>query len=85
MGLDLNFSTSFHPKTNGQTKRVNTLLRYYMSTNQYDWAKLLDLAQFLMSYPPATMKRVWQPVRPLRHGMNRLTWHKHTWIRHTRR
>ncbi|XP_076933195.1 uncharacterized protein LOC143599008 [Bidens hawaiensis] len=50
MGTDLNFSTSFHPQTDGQTERVNALfelyLRHYVSANQKDWAKLLDVAQF---------------------------------------
>nr|GFA56542.1 hypothetical protein CTI12_AA187700 [Tanacetum cinerariifolium] len=49
MGKDLNFSTSFHPQTDGQ-ERVNALLelylRHYVSANQHDWAKLLDVAQF---------------------------------------
>ncbi|GJU98174.1 putative nucleotidyltransferase, ribonuclease H [Tanacetum coccineum] len=48
--MDLNFSTSFHPQTDGQTERVNALLelylRHYVSANQHDWAKLLDVAQF---------------------------------------
>ncbi|RVW79075.1 Transposon Tf2-12 polyprotein [Vitis vinifera] len=50
MGSKLHFSTSFHPQTNGQTERVNALLelylRHFMSANQKDWAKLLDIAQF---------------------------------------
>ncbi|GJV01079.1 reverse transcriptase [Tanacetum coccineum] len=50
MGTDLNFSMSFHPQTDGQTKRVNALLElylwHYVSANQHDWAKLLDVAQF---------------------------------------
>ncbi|KAL6186693.1 hypothetical protein ACLB2K_042812 [Fragaria x ananassa] len=50
LGSDLNFSTSFHPKSDGQTERVNALLELYMwhyvSANQKDWAKLLDVAQF---------------------------------------
>ncbi|CAL2264204.1 unnamed protein product [Prunus armeniaca] len=50
LGSQLNFSTSFHPQTDGQTERVNTLLelylRHYVSANQRDWAKLLDVAQF---------------------------------------
>ncbi|RVW37571.1 hypothetical protein CK203_073985 [Vitis vinifera] len=41
---------NFHPQTDGQTKTVNALLelylRYFMSANQKDWAKLLDIAQF---------------------------------------
>ncbi|KAI3412628.1 Hydrolase_4 domain-containing protein [Psidium guajava] len=50
LGTDLNFSTSLHPQTDGQTERVNALLevymRHYMSATQRDWAKLIDVAQF---------------------------------------
>ena len=50
MGTELHFSTSFHPQTDGQTEQVNALLeqylRYFVSANQIDWAKLLDVAQF---------------------------------------
>jgi hypothetical protein len=50
LGTDLNFSTSFHPQSDGQTERVNALLeqylRHYVSAHQRDWAKLLDIAQF---------------------------------------
>ncbi|KAH7663384.1 Ribonuclease H protein [Dioscorea alata] len=50
MGSELNFSTSFHPQTDGQTERVNALvelyLRHYVSANQQDWVKYLDMAQF---------------------------------------
>lgn len=50
MGTELNFSTSFHPQTDGQTERAHSLLelylRHYVSANQGDWAKLLDVAQF---------------------------------------
>ena len=48
MGSELHFSTSFHPQMNGQTERVNALLelylRHFVSANQKDWAKLLDIA-----------------------------------------
>ncbi|GKA92165.1 putative nucleotidyltransferase, ribonuclease H [Tanacetum coccineum] len=48
-GTNLNFSMSFHPQTDRQTERVNALLelylRHYVSANQHDWAKLLDVAQ----------------------------------------
>jgi len=51
MWSELNFSTSFHSQSDGQTERVNALLelylRHYVSANQKDWAKLLDVAQFL--------------------------------------
>ncbi|KAE8705397.1 cytochrome P450 78A7-like [Hibiscus syriacus] len=50
MGSSLNFSTSVHPQTDGQTERVNALvetyLRHYVSATQCDWPKLLDIAQF---------------------------------------
>ncbi|XP_062112603.1 uncharacterized protein LOC133823769 [Humulus lupulus] len=50
LGTDLNFSTSFHPQTDEQTERVNSLvelyLRHYVSANQKNWASLLDVAQF---------------------------------------
>ena len=50
LGSELNFSTSLHPQTDGQTERVNALvelyLRHFVWANQRDWAKLLDVAQF---------------------------------------
>ncbi|KAE8674458.1 hypothetical protein F3Y22_tig00111754pilonHSYRG00072 [Hibiscus syriacus] len=50
MGSSLNFSIAIHPQTDGQTERVNALLeihlRHYVSSNQRDWPKLLDVAQF---------------------------------------
>lgn len=50
LGSELHFSTSFHPQTDGQTERVNALLeeylRHFVSANQKDWVRLLDVAQF---------------------------------------
>ena len=50
MGSELHFSTNFHSQTDGQTERVNALLelylRHFMSVNQKDWAKLLDITHF---------------------------------------
>ncbi|KAH9670137.1 Endonuclease [Citrus sinensis] len=50
LGTDLKFLTSFHPQTDGQTERINSLLemylRHYVSAHQRDWVKLLNVAQF---------------------------------------
>jgi hypothetical protein len=50
MGSELKMSTSFHPQTNGQTKRVNLViqqfLRNYVATDQQDWVDHLELAKF---------------------------------------
>jgi len=50
MGFKLNFSTSFNPQSDEETETINALLeiylRHYMSLNQRDWAKLLNVAQF---------------------------------------
>lgn len=50
LGSELHFSTSFHPQTDGQTERVNALLeeylRHFVSANQKDWVRLLDVALF---------------------------------------
>ncbi|GJR65634.1 putative nucleotidyltransferase, ribonuclease H [Tanacetum coccineum] len=69
MGTDVNFSTSFHPQKDGQTERVNALLelylRHYVSANQHDWAKLLDVAQFSynMQRSEATRKSPFELVK----------------------
>lgn len=43
-------STAFHPQTDGQTERVNSVLeqylRCYVNYQQSDWSKLLPIAQF---------------------------------------
>ena len=45
-----NLSTAYHPKTDGQTERVNqileTYLRIYINYQQDDWIPLLPLAEF---------------------------------------
>lgn len=41
---------SFYPQKDRQMKKVNALLelylRHFVSANQWDWAKFLDMAQF---------------------------------------
>ena len=50
MGSELKFSTTNHPETDGQTKRINVVLedhlRHYVTANQKNWLDLLDSAQF---------------------------------------
>lgn len=49
MGSALNMSSSHHPQSDGQTERFNGLLeeylRHFVSANQKDWVRLLDVAQ----------------------------------------
>ena len=50
MGIKANRSTAFHPQTDGQTERMNSVLeqylRMYTDFQQSDWASLLPMAEF---------------------------------------
>ncbi|KAL0532578.1 hypothetical protein IC582_031283 [Cucumis melo] len=50
LGTSLNISSSYHPQTDGQTERFNSMLeeylRHFVNARQKNWVQLLDVAQF---------------------------------------
>ena len=53
VGAQRNLSTSFHPRTDGQTERMNRfledVLRHYVAPHQKDWADHLDIVEFAIN------------------------------------
>ena len=51
LGTDLNFSTAYHPRTDGQTERVNQILEDMLTAcalaNKTSWDQSLPYAEFL--------------------------------------
>ena len=52
-GTTLSMSTAYHPKSDGQTERMNQviedMLRHYISPNQENWDELLSCAEFAIN------------------------------------
>ena len=75
LGVDLNLSTAFHPQTDGQTERVNQVLkgylRHYTSFQQDDWAELLPLAEH--AYNTATSESTKVSLFFANYGFNQET------------
>src|SRR5260370_565137 len=50
LGIKQNLSTTFHPRTNGQTERMNAWLEQYLQpwcvTRPRSWAQLLPIAEY---------------------------------------
>ena len=50
MGTKLNFSTAYHPQTDGQTERTNQILedmlQMYVMDRPSKWEEYLHLAEF---------------------------------------
>lgn len=56
LGIELCFSTAYHPESDGQTERTNQsleqYLRMYLNYKQDDWVRLLPLAEFAYNNMP---------------------------------
>jgi hypothetical protein len=54
VGTNLPFSITFHPQTDGQTKRVNGVLNQYLknyvNASQKDWGEHLSLVEFCYNF-----------------------------------
>jgi hypothetical protein len=76
LGIKCNFSTAFHPQSDGQTERVNQTLEQYLrmfcSYEQDNWATLLSTAEFTYNntdqsstgYSPFYANTGYHPLHP---------------------
>ncbi len=75
LGTNINLSTAFHPQSDGQTERMNSIVedmfRHYVRPDQQDWDLYLRLAEFSMNnrYKSSTQCTPFQLV----YGKNVLT------------
>jgi hypothetical protein len=62
LNIKLNFSTAYHPQTDGQTERTNqqieSYLRTYTNYQQDDWADLLPIAEFAYNNAPHSATQI---------------------------
>ena len=62
LNIKLNFSTAYHPETDGQTERTNqtleVYLRMYTSYQQDDWVDHLPVAEFAYNNAPHSATQV---------------------------
>ena len=62
LNIKLNYSTAFHPETDGQTERTNqtveAYLRMYANYQQDNWADLLSIAEFAYNNAPHSATQV---------------------------
>jgi hypothetical protein len=68
MDTKLNFSTAYHPQTDGQTKRTNQvledMLRACALQRGSSWDKSLPYAEFLCQSEDVTVRgSIWQEVQ----------------------
>src|SRR6201999_3809543 len=51
LGIEGNFTTAYHPQTNGQTERMNQEIEHYLrdfiNYHQNDWHEWLPMAEFV--------------------------------------
>jgi hypothetical protein len=62
LGMRHNFSSSYHPESQGLVERFNKtlchLLKSYVSSNQKDWCSYLDLVLFAYRTSPQSSSRI---------------------------
>ncbi|KAK3032654.1 hypothetical protein RJ639_034920 [Escallonia herrerae] len=70
-GSQLSMSSSYHPESDGQTERFNSMLeeylRHFVSATQKNWVKLLDVAQ-LKSPRAISFNEEWRQNIDLAHS-----------------